>query len=120
MSKADKARLPKSIGGVKIPKSLRGAGWLDEIVARPDGRALIAEAIMKAAEAAVAVLLAERPDAEPGEETDPTGIDAPMAEVLPDVGDSIAVAPPRPPGRRRKPDVDPATGEPDQAASAGS
>ena len=119
--KADRAKLPKTIGGLKIPKGLREAGWLDDLVGSPAGRALLAEAIVKAADAAAAVLLAARDEEDaPADETGER--EGGEAEPEP-VEEAPDAAPPKPRGRRRKsvPGVDPGTGEPDQAApSAGS
>ena len=70
MSKADGAKLPKSIGGLKVPKGLRRAGFLDDILASQAGRELLAEAMIKGAEAAAAVLLRHEP--QPTDEPAPT------------------------------------------------
>ena len=92
-----KAKLPKTIAGLKVPKALRQSGWLDALVASPEGRTLLAEALLRAAEAAAAVLTSQREDAgsdaaEPAE-AEPAEVDAAEEEEQP-------VAP-KPRGRRR-------------------
>lgn len=86
-----KAKLPKTIAGLKVPKSLRQSGWLDSLVASPEGRELLAEALLKAAEAAAAVLRPQHPEEGPEE--------AGTAEVEAAEEEQPAEAKPR--GRRR-------------------
>ena len=95
MSKSDGLKLPKSIAGVKIPKALRKSGALDLLVATPESRQLLADAIVAAARAAAAVIVAHEPEdgkAEPNgaEERTPRSAgrrsDAPVADDQNDAG----------------------------------
>ena len=47
MAKKSKSFLPKKIAGVKVPKAVR-KGPLGELIASPEGPALLAEAVMVA------------------------------------------------------------------------
>lgn len=93
-----KAKLPKTIAGLKVPKAFRNSGWLDSLVGSPEGRELLAEALLKAAEAASAVLTLHRPD---GDEPDPAPDEAVADEdaAAPEEEETPAVAKPR--ARRR-------------------
>lgn len=69
-----KKRIPKTIGGVKLPKELRRAGEaiLDTAIATansPQGKAMIATGLSMAA--AAAVKAAERQSARPAEKPSP-------------------------------------------------
>ena len=120
MSKPGKLKLPKTIAGIKVPKSLRQAGWLEGLVGSEAGRELLAQAILKAAEAAADVLRTyEQPadeatsEASQGDGADREGADPAAAN------DEAPSRPSR--GRRRTratSGVDPGTGEPDQAAAS--
>ncbi|WP_254021559.1 hypothetical protein [Mesorhizobium escarrei] len=55
-----KRKLPKKIGGFKVPKSVRKSTLLRNMLASPVGRDLLANAITAGAGAAAAVLVRER------------------------------------------------------------
>ena len=59
-----KAKLPKTIAGVKVPKAVRTSGLLDELLNSPLGREILAEAIVAAAGAVASVLMKKRPSAD--------------------------------------------------------
>ncbi|HEY8566839.1 MAG TPA: hypothetical protein VIL65_15185 [Beijerinckiaceae bacterium] len=63
MAKAAKKlnKLPKTIAGVKIPKSLRKLGPLGQLMDHPLGREILADALIAAAGAAAAALVKHRP-----------------------------------------------------------
>jgi hypothetical protein len=63
MAKKTKAKLPKTIAGVKVPKAIRTSGLLDELLNSPLGRGILAEAIVAAAGAVASVLMKKRPSA---------------------------------------------------------
>ena len=58
---AKKAKLPKTIAGVKVPKILRQSGSIDALLNSEIGRKVLADAIMAAATAAAAALVQNRP-----------------------------------------------------------
>ena len=64
MAKKTKAKLPKTIAGVKVPKAVRTSGLLDELLNSPLGREILAEAIVAAAGAVASVLMKKRPSAD--------------------------------------------------------
>jgi hypothetical protein len=64
MAKKTKAKLPKTIAGVKVPKAIRTSGLLDELLNSPLGREILAEAIVAAAGAVASVLMKKRPSAD--------------------------------------------------------
>jgi Pyruvate/2-oxoacid:ferredoxin oxidoreductase gamma subunit len=55
-----KNKIPKKVGGFKVPKSVRKSPLLGRLVASPFGRDILANAITAGAGAAVAVLVQER------------------------------------------------------------
>ena len=60
MAKSDKSKLPKKVGGVKVPKALRKSGALETLVGSEAGRRILADAILAAASAAAAALTGDR------------------------------------------------------------
>jgi hypothetical protein len=54
-------KIPKTIAGVKVPKAVRKAGWLDPVLADPRAREILADVLIAAAGAAAAALVKERP-----------------------------------------------------------
>ena len=64
MAKKTKAKLPKTIAGVTVPKAVRTSGLLDELLNSPLGREILAEAIVAAAGAVASVLMKKRPSAD--------------------------------------------------------
>ena len=58
---AKKAKLPKTIAGVRVPKILRQSGTIDTLLNTEIGRKVLADAIMAAAGAAAAALVQNRP-----------------------------------------------------------
>lgn len=76
MSKGDGAGLPKSVAGFKIPKALRKAKQLDGLLDTQEGRDLVADALLSAAQAVATVIRNHRPsqDSEPHQQ-DGTGSD---------------------------------------------
>ncbi len=64
MAKKTKAKLPKTIAGVKVPKAVRTSGLLDELLNSPLGREILAEGIVAAAGAVASVLMKKRPSAD--------------------------------------------------------
>jgi hypothetical protein len=64
MAKKSKAKLPKTIAGVKVPRAVRASNLLDELLNSPLGREILAEAIVAAAGAAASVLMKKRPRAD--------------------------------------------------------
>jgi hypothetical protein len=64
MAKKSKAKLPKTVAGVKVPKVIRTSGLLDELLNSPLGREILAEAIVAAAGAVASVLMKKRPSAD--------------------------------------------------------
>lgn len=63
MAKSDKAKLPKTVAGFKVPKTLRKSGALDTLFGSALGRQLVADALVAAAAAAAAALVKPRVDA---------------------------------------------------------
>jgi hypothetical protein len=63
MAKKAKAKLPKIVAGVKVPKAIRSSGLLDELLNSELGREILAEALVAAAGAVAAVLIKKRPRA---------------------------------------------------------
>lgn len=61
MAKKSKAKLPKTIAGVTVPKAVRTSGLLDELLNSPLSREILAEAIVAAAGAVASVLMKKRP-----------------------------------------------------------
>lgn len=57
---AKKARIPKKIAGVKVPKGIRKSPILVTLMRSEMGRELLAKALTAGAAAAAAVLIAER------------------------------------------------------------
>jgi nucleoid DNA-binding protein len=64
MAKKSKAKLPKTVAGVKVPKAVRTSSLLDNLLNSPLGREILAEAIVAAAGAAASVLMKKRPSAD--------------------------------------------------------
>ena len=64
MAKKTKAKLPKTIAGVKVPKAVRTSGLLDELLNSQLGREILAEALVAAAGAVASVLMKKRPSAD--------------------------------------------------------
>lgn len=97
MSKKKSPKLPKTIGGVKIPKELRKAGGA--LLAKADspaGREMLAAGLTMAATglAAAATAAADRRRAGPFAETPPTPPFRPAPPIPP-----VPPAPPHQPGR---------------------
>ena len=64
MAKKSKAKLPKTIAGVTVPKAVRTSGLLDELLNSQLGREILAEALVAAAGAVASVLMKKRPSAD--------------------------------------------------------
>ncbi|MBM1174733.1 hypothetical protein [Microvirga arabica] len=64
MAKKSKAKLPKTIAGVTVPKAVRTSGLLDELLNSQLGREILSEAIVAAAGAVASVLMKKRPSAD--------------------------------------------------------
>lgn len=60
-----KAKTPKTIAGMKVPKVLRKSRWLDPLPADPQTREIVADVLIAAAGAAAAALVKERPSLRP-------------------------------------------------------
>jgi hypothetical protein len=60
--KKKKARIPKKVAGVKIPKFVRKSDFLGTLLASDIGRDILANALTAAAGAAAAVILEHRDD----------------------------------------------------------
>lgn len=60
MAKKGKTALPKTVAGLKVPKSLRKSRLLRSLLASPLGRRVVADALVAGAGAAATVLMAER------------------------------------------------------------
>jgi Pyruvate/2-oxoacid:ferredoxin oxidoreductase gamma subunit len=60
MAKKKKNRVPKKIGGLKVPKFIRKSSLLSTLLASPLGRDILANAITAAAGAAAAVIIQDR------------------------------------------------------------
>src|SRR5688572_2656482 len=59
-----KAKLPKTVAGVKVPKSLRQGSALAGLLDSPLTRKILADALLAAAGAAAAALVQKRPSPE--------------------------------------------------------
>jgi hypothetical protein len=57
----DKVKVPKTVGGLKIPKSLRKSGTVNTLLNNDLGRKILADALIAAAGAAAAALVHRRP-----------------------------------------------------------
>jgi hypothetical protein len=66
MAKSEKAKLPKTVAGLKVPKALRKSGVLETLVGSHAGRQILADALVAAAAAAAAALVKDRSDAPNG------------------------------------------------------
>ena len=64
MAKSDKVKLPKTVAGFKVPKTLRKSGALDTLFGSALGRQLVADALVAAAAAAAAALVKARSNAD--------------------------------------------------------
>lgn len=64
MSKGEGAGLPKSVAGFKIPQALRKAKQLDGLLDTQEGRDLVADALLSAAQAVATVIRDHRPSQE--------------------------------------------------------
>ena len=60
MAKTEKAKLPKTVAGLKVPKALRKSGVLETLVGSHAGRQILADALVAAAAAAAAALVKDR------------------------------------------------------------
>jgi hypothetical protein len=60
MAKKRKIALPKTVAGLKVPKSLRKSRLLRSLLASPLGRKVVADALIAGAGAAATVLMRER------------------------------------------------------------
>lgn len=60
MAKSGKAKLPKTVAGLKVPKVLRKSGMLETLVGSHAGRQILADALVAAAAAAAAALVKDR------------------------------------------------------------
>jgi hypothetical protein len=76
MAKKLKAKLPKTIAGVKVPKAVRTSSLLDELLNSQLGREILAEAVVAAAGATASVLMRKRPSANQVAEAGETIVDA--------------------------------------------
>ena len=61
--KKDKPAKLKAASGFKLPKALKNLGGIDQLVASPLAREILADALMAAAAAAAAALVKHRPSA---------------------------------------------------------
>jgi hypothetical protein len=59
-----KVKVPKKIGGVRVPNAVRKSGTLKAFLNNPLGREILGEAIVAAAGAAAAALARHRPSGE--------------------------------------------------------
>jgi hypothetical protein len=57
----DKAKVPKSVGGWKVPKGLRKSGVINTLLNNDLGRNILADVLIAAAGAAAAALVQHRP-----------------------------------------------------------
>lgn len=69
MPKAEGTGLPKSVAGFKIPKTLRRARLLDGLLDTQEGRELVADALVSAAEAVANVIRNHKPVDPPADES---------------------------------------------------
>ena len=58
-----KAKVPRKVAGVKVPKAVRKSRLLDELLTSELGREILAEALVAAAGAVASVLIKKRPSA---------------------------------------------------------
>jgi hypothetical protein len=65
MAKSTKAKLPKTVAGLKVPKALRKSGVLETLVGSHAGRQILADALVAAAAAAAAALVKDRSGPQP-------------------------------------------------------
>ncbi|WP_157961364.1 hypothetical protein [Microvirga flavescens] len=61
MTKKAKTKLPKTVAGVKIPKTVRQGDLLEGLLNSDTGRKVLADALLAAANAAAGVLNSQRP-----------------------------------------------------------
>ncbi|MXQ14810.1 hypothetical protein [Microvirga makkahensis] len=61
---AKKAKLPKTVAGVKVPRAVRSSSLPDELLNSELGREILAEALAAAAGAVASVLIKKRPSAD--------------------------------------------------------
>ncbi len=66
MAKTAKAKLPKTVAGLKVPKALRKSGVLETLVGSHTGRQILADALVAAAAAAAAALMKDRSGTQEG------------------------------------------------------
>ena len=64
MAKARKAKVPKKLAGLRVPKSLRKSKALDTLLGSAFGREILAGALVAAAGAAATYLMKHRPTAD--------------------------------------------------------
>jgi hypothetical protein len=64
MAKARKAKVPKKVAGLRVPKSLRKSKTLDTLLGSALGREILAGALVAAAGAAASYLMKHRPTAD--------------------------------------------------------
>jgi hypothetical protein len=57
----NKVKVPKTVGGLKIPKSLRKSGTVNTLLNNDLGRTILADVLIAAAGAAAAALVQHRP-----------------------------------------------------------
>jgi hypothetical protein len=57
----NKVKVPKKVGGIKVPKLLRKSGMVDTFLNSPLGRSILADVIVAAAGAAAGALARHRP-----------------------------------------------------------
>lgn len=74
--KKDKAGQSKAASGLKLPKALQSFGGIDQIVASPLAREILADVLMAAAGAAAAALVKNRPSARQVSEAGVAVVDA--------------------------------------------
>lgn len=83
MAKNPKAKVPKKVAGLKVPKAFRKLGALDALVGTPIGREVLAGALIAAAAAAANALRQHAPSAaeigEAGKAVGKAGSDAASA-----------------------------------------
>ena len=63
-AKKAKAKLPKTVAGVRVPKAIRSSVLLDELLNSELGQEIFAEALVAAAGAVCSVLTKKRPSAD--------------------------------------------------------
>ncbi|MGO4707159.1 hypothetical protein AB4072_15450 [Microvirga sp. 2MCAF38] len=62
MTKKVKTKLPKTVAGVKLLKTVRQGDWLEALLDSEIGRKVLADALLAAASAAANVLISQRPN----------------------------------------------------------